>query len=264
MAELREIHPKDVPALVGLWLDVFGDPRSYVEEFFRLLPEIGSGVAVFEQNELLGAAYLLCGQSLVTGGRERRCGYLYAVAVQPQARGNGFGAALCRAAARLAEKNGCEILVTRPAAPGLFAWYERTLGLRCALRRETKTLDARPGVLPMEALSAEEYLARREALLSGMPHLRLSSASMQLEAANCAVNGGALYALGEGIAAVYLDDSAAEVRELLGASDDAACALGAALGARRVLLHRSSDEGAPYLAASQPLPAGTIWNLAFD
>ena len=264
MTEFRKLRPEDTPALVGLWHDVFGDPASYVEAFFRILPEIGGGVAAFAQNRLLGAAYMLCGQSLIEPRRERRCGYLYAVAVRPEARGRGVGATLCRETAALAEEQRCDILVTRPAEPGLFDWYARILGLRPALWRETRLLAPLPAALPVQRLDAAAYAARREALLADRPHLRLDAASMRLEQANCTAFGGALYAVGEGIAAATMSEGVLELRELLGAAEPEAAALGATLGAQTVLLHRSADTGEACLAASQPLPAGTVWNLAFD
>ncbi|MBR5343476.1 MAG: GNAT family N-acetyltransferase [Oscillospiraceae bacterium] len=261
---VREITPDDKPELVELWTRVFGDPECYVEAFFRLLPEIGSGVAAFEDGELCGAAYVITAGELVEGGKTRRCGYLYAVAVEPEARGCGIGGALSRAAAELGRSRGAELICTRPAEPGLFAWYERELGLRCALLRERRELDSRPGLMPAP-LDAAEYGRRREALLRDRPHLRLPEAALLLEEANCVSFGGGLYALGNGIAAAYINDGVTEIRELLGASEEEAAALGAALGTERVRLWLPAAQGDPYLAfAPADLPPDTVWNLAFD
>ena len=91
--EIREIRPVDHAALVALWHGVFGDPEDYVETFLRYLPEMGGGVAAFEEGRPLGAAYMITALRLREGENSRRCGYLYAVAVKPEARGRGVGSA---------------------------------------------------------------------------------------------------------------------------------------------------------------------------
>lgn len=264
MTEIRELLPEDRAALVALWHRVFGDPVSYVEEFFRLLPEIGGGVAAVENGAPVGAAYMITALELCEGESARRCGYLYAVAVDPAARGRGLGGALSQAAAEFGRARGAELICTLPAEPGLYAWYEKRIGLRCALYREQRILESCPGPAP-QPLGAAEYARRREDLLRGRPHLRLSEAAMRLEEANCRAFGGFLCAVGDGIAAVYLDGDTAEIRELLGASEAEAAAIGAALGAKRVHLWRPARSGDPYLAFSPAdLPENTVWNLAFD
>lgn len=260
----REIRPEDQAALVELWHRVFGDPVSYVEEFFRVLPEIGTGVEAIENGVPVGAAYMITALTLCEGEKSRRCGYLYAVAVDPAFRGRGLGGRLSRAAAALGRARGAELLCTLPAEPGLYAWYEKQLGLRCALYRERRELAAQPGPLP-QPIGAAEYGRRREALLQGRPHLRLSEAALRLEEANCRAFGGFLCAVGDGVAAVSVDGDRAEIRELLGASEAEAAALGAALGCARVRLWLPAEAGEPYLAfAPGDLPKGTVWNLAFD
>ena len=264
MTEIREIRPEDHTALVELWYRVFGDPVSYVEEFFRILPEIGSGVAAVENGVPVGAAYMITGLELCERDTSRRCGYLYAVAVEPNCRGRGLGGRLSQAAAALGRARGAELICTLPAEPGLYAWYEKLIGVRCALYRERRELESRPCPLP-QPIGAAEYARRREALLCARPHLRLSQAAMRLEEANCRAFGGGLFAAGGGIAAAYVSDGVTEVRELLGAPEEAAAALGAVLGTPRVRLWLPAEEGEPYLAFSPAdLPRNTVWNLAFD
>lgn len=261
---VREIRAEDVPALTELWLRVFGDPPAFVAHFFELLPELGTGAAAFDGERLLGAAYLLTAHELAAGGRRVRCGYLYAVAVEPEARGLGLGGALSRAAVSLGRARGAELICTLPAEPGLYAWYERVLGLRCVLRRESRELESRPGSAPV-MLSAEEYGRYRELLLRDRPHLALTAAGLRLEELSCRVCGGGLFALDGGIAAACVCGEATEVRELFGAPPEAAAALGEALGTPRVRLWLPSREGEPYLAAEPgTLGADTACGLFFD
>ena len=262
--EIREIRSGDRAALAELWQRVFGDPPACPEAFLRMLPDMGSGAAAFEEARVVGAAYIVTGLQLREGEKSRRCGYLYAVAVDPAFRGRGLGRDLSRAAAALGRVRGAALICTWPAEPGLYAWYEKVLGARCALRLSFRALDSAPGPA-VRPLDPAEYGRRREALLAGKPHLYLEPAAMAFEAANLGIYGGGLYAVGDGIAAAFVSEGVTEVRELLGAQPEAAAAVGAALGTARARLWSPAEDGEPFLSfAPEGPPAGTVWNLAFD
>ena len=261
---VREIQPGDREALVALWCGVFGDPRACVEEFLRLLPEMGGGVAAFEDGRLIGAAYIVTGLQLLEGGKSRRCGYLYAVAADEAYRRRGVGAALSRAAAALGRARGAELICTLPAEDGLYGWYERVLGARCALHRVRRCFDSAPGV-PVRPLAPADYLARREALLAGRPHLAPEPAAMAYEAFSLGAYGGGLYALGGGIAAAWVEDGLCTVFELLGEAPEAAASLAAFLGAERAALWQPAPAGEKYLAfVPADLPPDTVGALVFE
>ncbi|MGX8692360.1 MAG: GNAT family N-acetyltransferase [Clostridia bacterium] len=262
--EIREIQKQDRPGLAALWQGVFCDPPACAEEFLRFLPEMGSGAAALENGRPVGAAYIVTGLHLREGEKSRRCGYLYAVAVDPAWRGRGLGAELSRAAATLGRVRGAELIGTWPAEPALYAWYERILGMRCALHLSFLGYDSAPGPV-VRPLDPEEYGRRREALLAGLPHLFLEPAAMAFEARNLGIYGGGLYAVGAGLAAAFIDGGTTQVRELLGMPPEAAAAVGAALGTARARLWQPAESGEPFLAFSPAeLPSGTVWNLAFD
>lgn len=265
MAEpiIRPVREEDAGALTALWHRVFGDPEELSRDFLAHLPSLGGGVCAEEDGVLLGAAYAVTDYFL----GEERIAYLYAVAVLPEARGRGLGRALSREAAALGRRLGAGMVCTLPAEPGLYPWYERAIGLRCALRRRQEEIESRPGPAP-RPLSPEEYGARRERLLAGKAHVRPGAAVLRQEQFNCRVCGGDLYAVGKGIAAAYVEDGIAILRELLCPEGEdrraLAAALGAALGAEKALLYTPDPEGAPYMAADRPLPADCSWGLALD
>lgn len=268
MTELRELRPEDVPALTALWADSFGDGEALIRTFFRLLPGMGGGITAEAEGRIAGMAFLIDDLQLVlTDGREARCGYLYAVAVDPAFRGRGLGAALSRAAFALGREGGAEILCTEPADEGLFGWYEKILGVSCALRRRCERIPAAHGA-PVRH-DAEHYRERRETLLAGLPHLRPGFTALNFAWHLCAENGGGLYAVGDGIAAAYAEDGRAVIRELLapaGADRRAlAASLAAHLRAPEALLYTADPAGEPYLSAAPgSLPADTVWGLSFD
>ncbi len=262
---IREIRPEDSAALVELWRRVFGDPEELAASFLCLLPQMGGGVAAFADGEAAGAAYIVTG--LTVG--EKRAAYLYAVAVSPAFRGMGLGRRLSVSAAALGRRLGADFVCTLPAQAGLYDWYEKRIGTRCALYRRKDELPARegPALIP---LSPAAYNERREKLLAGLPHLSLSEAAIVYESINCRCFGGGLYAVGDGIAAAYIEDGRAVLREVLcpdpGERPALAAAAASALGCGQALLYSPGGRGdAPYLAAEPgALSADCVWNLAFD
>lgn len=260
---IRRVRPGDAPELAGLWHRVFSDPEELALHFLRLLPELGGGVAAERDGSLLGAAYVVT-DALLDG---QRVGYLYAVGVLPEARGRGLGMVLTREAAALGKSLGAELLCTLPAEAGLYGWYEKLLGLRCALYRREELLPSRPGAA-VSPLTPEEYGLRRERLLQGRPHLRPGQALLRFEKENCRCFGGDLLSAGDGLAAASREGERTLIRELLAPEGedprDLAAAVGAALGSGEVMLLGPGEEGRPYLAADRPLPPGCVWNLTLD
>ena len=257
--ELTDVLRAERAAAVSLWAETFGDPPALVGRFLDLLPELGFGLAACEDGTLLGTAYWIDALRL----DEARCGCLYAVAVRPEARSRGLGAALCRACLARGKERGALYCCTEPAEPSLFTWYAG-LGLRPALRRSCRELPAKAG-LPLRPLSAQHYGERREALLAGRPHVTLLDAALRFEEALLRAYGGGFFAAGDGIIAVEKENGAAVLREALGSdAETLAASAAAALGCERALLYETGDAGEDFLAAQTPFPPGTSWNLSFD
>lgn len=260
---IRPVEPGDRPALGTLWADCFGDDAALIDVFFALLPELGVGAAAELDGEAVGMAYAICGMELSDG---RRVGYIYAVAVDERCRSLGIGTALTRAAADAARTVGAEIICTLPANDPLYPWYEKLIGTHHILRRRCESVSAGSGTA-CRLIGAAEYNSRREALLSDVPHLRVSTVCMELQALLCSTYGGGLYALNNGIAAAYLDGGKCVIRELIcpdGERAENAAALAGLLGAETAELFSPDPEGEKYVALDSPVPPDTVWNIAFD
>ncbi len=266
---LRKIQTEDRPALTRLWSESFSDPERLIGDFFRLLPGMGFGLLAERAGTLLGAAYVLTELELaLPQGGKKPLGYLYAVAVTPQARGAGLGARLSRACAEEARAQGCQLLCTQPAEPSLFPWYRRSLGLEPALYRREEALSPAP-LEPCMELSATDYRYWRERMLASLPHVRLGDRALQYQHSLCKSYGGGFFAVGDGVAAAYLDGEACRIRELLAPPEaDRRClaaSLAAHLGAGTALLNTADPAGAPYIAAAPgALPRDCQWNLSLD
>ncbi len=265
---LRECLPEDRAELTALWHEIFGDPECLILAFLQRLPSFGVGVVAELEGRTVGAAYAIDGMHIVDGkGRERRCGYIYAVAVSPEHRHQGLGAALSQKAAELSRSRGSRLICTLPAEESLYPWYEKILDVSCALHRRNFTAQAMP-LLPCRELGSEEYLILREELLRGQPHMRPSPELMDFAQLFYHSFGGGLYLCGGGLCAAYGNDELV-IRELVapdGVSPaDMSASLAASLGRERVRYYLPSASGEMYISApAGELPADLVWNLSFD
>ncbi len=269
MAEyiLREYREEDASRLIKLWRDTFGDPEELISAFLCRLPAFGAGAVAELEGRAVGAAYALDGLCSGLAGRDAPCGYIYAVAVAPEHRHRGLGAALSQKAAELARLRGAQLICTLPAEESLYPWYEKVLGISCALRRRSFKAQAAP-LLPCRELEPEEYFSLRESLLDGMPHLLIGEELMDFAGLFYRRFGGGLYLCGGGVCAAY-GDKELIIRELIapeGSSPGAmAASLAAFLGRDGAVYHLPSREGEAYISAPENrLPPDFIWNLSFD
>lgn len=208
---IRRAEPADLPALQTLWKTVFGDPPEFIQTFFAHFPPETSGWVVSRESEICSAAYLLTGNRLICNGQSHPCAYVYAVATPEALRGHGYASRLMRYFALMAETHGFA-LYTRPAEPGLFAWYGDVMGASgigtgCEMIVH-RDLHCEPS-LPVQTERAAGYGSLREALLDGMPHVALSEAFLSLQA-ECST----LLKIGNGCAAAEIEDSTLLVKEL--------------------------------------------------
>ena len=266
---IREYRTEDIPALSRLWEKTFEDSPALIADFFRLLPDMGTGLAAVQDGKIVGAAYVIMGMELLCGEKKPTPGgYIYAVAVEESCRGSGLGSALTRAARDEALRRGAAFVCTLPASESLYGWYGELLGVKPALFRSTRRADC--GALePVMPLSVTEYMLWRENILRSQPHLHLSYPALEFQYRLCKAYGGGFFAVGSGICAAYLDGETALIRELLlmdeGEKSSAAASVGAAIGAKDFVLYSPAPEGEPYIAALPgDIPADCVWNLSFD
>ncbi len=267
---LREYKNEDLPALKSLWADCFGDKEEYIEGFFSLLPRLGTAISAVYEGRVCGSAYILEDMQLSAADGPRPVALIYAVAVDESCRSLGIGAGLVRKAAALAKLRGAEHIVTLPAEPSLYGWYERVAGFECGLYRQEKLLETMDmGVV--KRISAQEYSGLREERLAGRAHIVYGSAAMKLQEALCEAYSGGFFSCAGAIAAAYRADGLGIMQELLcpeGMDEEVfAAAIGFELGAEDVKLLTPGDEnnGSPYLASLDgSLPEDCYWPLAFD
>lgn len=266
--KIRHYQKDDIPAMRALWKRVFNEREAYLDAVFTLLPDVGgAAVAVDGKGALLGAAYAMTGYELLAGKESPHLGYVYAVAVDESARGQGLGGELTKAAAAICREREAVIVTTLPAEESLYAWYEKCIGTKHVLRREKKCVPARQSVDIMK-MTATEYMLWRENILRGKAHIHLSHPMLETQRALCEAYDGGLYASSDGIFAAYRDGESLIVPEILcvqGLPADTAASAAAQLGCRKAVFFTPVEQGGePYIASDTALPEGTIWNLTLD
>lgn len=183
--------------LKALWQTVFGDDRSYIDQWFHAFfrPEL---TAVKEQDGSLAAMAFVLPVGTLNGGS---CASLYAVASAPGLRGTGLGKAVTADAVHLAEKAGFSHILLRPADRGLFGFY-RKLGFFPAFP-VSETLVRLPETgCQASPCDPERYLEVRSSLLCSdgvvLPSVSLLSFFSS--------SGGRLYA-GDGFCAAVEEEN---------------------------------------------------------
>ena len=141
------------------------------------------------------------------------------------------------------------------------------MGVRCALYRQSfETSPAES--LPVRRLKASEYLKLREELLADKSHLRAAAPVVEFAEQFYSVYGGGLFLCGESLCAAYGDAKCLYIKELIspdGRNEPVAAALGAFLGADRIVYSLPSESGDKYISAPPgAVPSDCVWNLSFD
>lgn len=154
----RIAKQSDMPGILSLWEEAFGDTPEAVMVFFAAFPHCRSYVA--EEDEKILSMVHAIPQTL---SPDYPAVYLYAVATDKAFRGKGICRNLMAFAEADLKKQGFIACVLTPASDTLFHYY-KNLGYETAFFRHATPFS---GGIP---ISLEEYAAKREALLT-LPHM---------------------------------------------------------------------------------------------
>ena len=191
MTEIRCARKGEEESLMSLWATVFGDDRDCILSFFNTLYAPERAFVIEADSRIVSAAYV------IPFGEVR---YIYAVATHPDYRRRGYGKAVTLAASEGKPAYLC------PASEELRTWSARERG--------AVTVSCRPEFdfpAALRPISAGDFSARREALLSGIPHAAYSPDILRF----FEESGGTFFETENGVCAV--EDGA--VRELLPCDD---------------------------------------------
>ncbi len=215
---LRPMTLADAPQGAALWSLVFGDDEALVREFFRLFAHTPHfGVCAELDGTIAAAAYCPQGTDYVAvSGEVRKGAYLYAVATHPDHRKRGLAAKLCRLLKEQVFSAGCAYLFTKPSEESLYPWYAEKIGAVPTMGMQSAAFDrGNHSALSVTPLSPADYMARREAALQGLPHVRHNENWAQWAHLLHQAYGGEFCTVGGFIADYFSDGTTLQINELL-------------------------------------------------
>ncbi len=263
---ISEYKPEDVPSLKALWIETFDDKPELVDRFFELLPSMGTGFVAECRGELLGCAYVLDAELWMPEKAPKNLSYIYAVAVEPFARGNGIGAKLTRQCQRYCWNRDIDICCTLPAEKSLYNWYNSVAGFEVVSRCRYDKLYPTDKGCEIRRLHADEYGFLRADLLKQNNYVNLLYGYLLYQQAICEAYGGGMFACEGGIACGYIDGKVLYIKEALNDSADFIPSLCNMLGAEYALVRRSDESAEPFMTVYSlvPPPDNLSFNLALD
>lgn len=231
----------------ALWQRCFGDEQEYLDLCFHQGNATSHG-AVLEALGAVQSMLLVFSQGMtLPDGETVPMWYVYAFCTAPDCQSRGYGRMLLAWTERAAAQAGAKAVVMVPGEPSLFQFYER-LGYETAcFTRETIVTQTKntPLHLKAERCDLKTYQTLRERFLRGGSHVFYPVESLTWQKTLCDANGGGLFRVGDGVAAVERWGGEMVVKELLSHQvQDAAQTLLQLCDAQQALV-RSVPSGTP-------------------
>ena len=239
-----------IPGLRSLWKKAFGDTEEFLDLFFSTAYAPQRCRCITQQGQVVAALYWFdC------WAKGEKYAYLYAVATDPDYRGQGLCRDLMENTHNLLKEKGYSGTVLVPGEPDLFTMYEK-MGYTLLSGADTFSVTAGDPI-PVRRVTTEEYAAARRALLpaGGLvqedENLRFLSGYASLYAGNGFVLAG------------VTEGTHFTCTELLG-DRTAAAGIVAALGLKTGIFRVPGASRFSMFRPLKDLPAPGYFGLAFD
>lgn len=242
----------DIPALRALWKAAFGDTDEFLDVFFSTAYAPDRCRCIRGGNRISAALYWLDMDC-----RSQKFAYIYAVATDPDCRGQGLCRTLMEDTAGILSAGGYDGAILVPQDEGLRAMYRRMGYLPATTLDEICCAASVP--CSAEEIPATDYLARRTALIP-------DSSPMPGQTALDFLARMARFYAGDGfLAAVSREQEHLRILEYLGDRSKTA-ALVAALGATEatVRMPGGGTEFAMYRPLTDACQRPEYYPFAFD
>ncbi|MBQ9861813.1 MAG: GNAT family N-acetyltransferase [Clostridia bacterium] len=164
MNEIRFADARDLEAIRRIWSAVFtADTPAERDAFLDAVHVSEECVVVCENDVPISMAFFLPAV-LHIQNRAYTARYLYAAATLPAYRGKGIFSDLLNAALTALKQRGVDACFLNPAEPSLVGFYRR-FGFEPTIFSRTISGTSTTKALPIQPLSAEDYIALRQTLL---------------------------------------------------------------------------------------------------
>lgn len=212
---IRFSNEKDIPQIVSLWSEAFGDGekeiRFFLDEWYK--PQ---NTLVCELNgEVVSMLFLLEG-SFCFEGAEYPAYYLYAACTAKKSRGNGLMGKLLVFAERTAYERNYDFICLMPGEKSLFDFYSR-FGYIPAFKTNYISFSAQEYSFDGDAEidnSAVDLSEMRNSFLSGNPYFKWSGKAIDFAFAQNRLYGGSSVSTSKGYSLYFSEDSKTVVKEI--------------------------------------------------
>jgi len=211
---IRQPRDSDLPELISLWQEAFGDAEEEAAFYFRLRHRHGNMLVMEKEGRIAGMLSMLpvtlTAKSFCIPGR-----YVFAVATKKENRGQGISTALLDAAHEAMRREGTAVSLLVPADDGLYAFY-RKRGYQTAFYLHEIILSAEeispsPATGEVSLCGADEYFRiRSAAFTSSKLFAQWDRDALEFVRRSAEASGGALLRLRAGNAEAA---AVCEVRE---------------------------------------------------
>lgn len=220
MIETGVARREERPRLRQLWQWAFGDEGEFIDGFFARWGGPDRLLVLREKGVVMSMLALLPMEAVPPSGKRALLPYVYALATDPDGRGKGFARKLLDYAAGRARDMGSAGICTVPAEPSLHKFFASAGYGECfAARRWTAEPDCALAAGEVLPVTAAEYAALRDSLLTGLPYGAWDGELTAIQEEFSQASGGGLYRLelGDclGCAAVERHGELAVAKELL-------------------------------------------------
>lgn len=177
---IRQAEEKDMPRIIEIWQEAFGDSKEEIEAFFRFLQkEVRTYVAEdeggAEEGRIAGQLCVLPALLFSETGEKVPAAYLYAVATAEEFRNRGICTLLLKEVHKILQaENRIPFLV--PAEEKLLLFYQERGYFPCFSEELTEVSlegDTEEDI-EITPISSEEYIALRKKAFGKTPHAELS------------------------------------------------------------------------------------------
>lgn len=251
MLEMKLSAAEDWAACKALWQQVFGDDDAYVDNFHDHYYKPERVLTLKDEGGLRSMLVLFPMELRWPDGGLTKASYLYALATDPETRGQGYATFLMRYTDFVLEGDCVPYLTTVPAEPSLIEFFGRAADFQpCHPVDEAEGECPAPGEVAAERVNGAEYLALREGLLADTAHAVYDEEYLEYQNKVATLLGGGLYRMetagGPACAVAQLYEGFLDVKELLapaGCQTEALSALCAALPGEKYRVRCPAGKG---------------------